>query len=210
MVSTPASPSFSWTSSPPKKPASPPPKRRGWPNRSGRGLPPKARSKASRPRPTLTPKPPSRPVSRPKRPSRLRRIRRRPPSRSGSQAEKAARRQGSPRLRRRSGRRRPISPRSPRASPQTEVTKSRAGRTAPRRLPQRGGRRQLEHDFAAFADAVQPLRRDQIRHQGGLDRRARYHQAEDVAGLPAGLRARLQGRWRPLHQDHLRQGLFPQ
>ena len=42
------------------------------------------------------------------------------------------------------------------------------------------------------------------------DRRARYDQAEDVAGLPAGLRARLQGRWRPLHQNHLRRGLVPQ
>ena len=31
-----------------------------------------------------------------------------------------------------------------------------------------------------------------------------------VAGLSAGLRTRLQGRWRPLHQDHLRRGLGAQ
>ena len=31
-----------------------------------------------------------------------------------------------------------------------------------------------------------------------------------VAGLSAGLRARLQGRWRSLQQDHLRRGLVPQ
>ena len=31
-----------------------------------------------------------------------------------------------------------------------------------------------------------------------------------VTGLPAGLRTRLQGRWRPLQQDHLRRGLVPQ
>ena len=67
-------------------------------------------------------------------------------------------------------------------------------RAAPRRLPQGGSRRQLDHDVAALAHLVQPLCQDQARHQAGLDRRARHHQAEDGAGVPAGLRARLQGR----------------
>ena len=43
-----------------------------------------------------------------------------------------------------------------------------------------------------------------------LDRRARHDQAEDGAGLPAGLRARLPGRRRALHEDHLRRGLVSQ
>ena len=85
-----------------------------------------------------------------------------------------------------------------------------AGRTAPRRLPDRQRRRQLEQRLAAVADAVQPLRRNQARHQGRQRRYARYDQAEVVAGVPAGLRARLPGRWRPLHQDHLCRGLVPQ
>jgi hypothetical protein len=52
----PASPSCSSKRSPPRKPASPRPKRRGWPNRSGHGLPPRARRRRSRPRPRRTPK----------------------------------------------------------------------------------------------------------------------------------------------------------
>ena len=57
-----------------------------------------------------------------------------------------------------------------------------AGRTPPRRLPQCGGRRQLEHHVAALAHAVQPLCQDQVRHQARLDRRARHDQAEDRRG----------------------------
>ena len=41
-------------------------------------------------------------------------------------------------------------------------------------------------------------------------RYARCHQAEAVAGLSAGLRARLQGRWRSMHEDRLRRRLVPQ
>ena len=42
-----------------------------------------------------------------------------------------------------------------------------ADRAAPRRLPQRGRRWRMERGVAAFADAVQPLCRDQARHQAG-------------------------------------------
>ena len=52
--------------------------------------------------------------------------------------------------------------------------------------------------------------RNQIRRQAGQPRCARRDQAEIVAGLPAGLRARLQGRRRPLQQDLLRGGFVPQ
>ena len=82
------------------------------------------------------------------------------------------------------GRRRPSSAERPEAetdpnlaaltpgAPQARRHQIRADRIAPRRLPQRGRRRQLEHGVAALADAVQPLCQDQVRHQAGLDRRA--------------------------------------
>ena len=82
--------------------------------------------------------------------------------------------------------------------------------TAPRRLPDRQRRRHLEQRLAALADAVQPLCRHEARYQGRQRRYARYHQAEIVPRMPAGLRARLPGRWRPLHQDRLCRGLVPQ
>ena len=91
-----------------------------------------------------------------------------------------------------------------RGRPQRRTAASRrhqigADRTAPRRLPDRRRRWQLERGLAAFADAVQPLCRNQARHQARQRRRARCDQAEGVAGLSAGLRARLQGRRRALH-----------
>ena len=85
-----------------------------------------------------------------------------------------------------------------------------AGRVASRRLPLRGGRWRLERGVAALAVAVQPLRGNEIRRQGRLQRGAGRDQAEIVAGLPAGLRARLQGRRRSLRQDRLRRRLVPQ
>jgi hypothetical protein len=81
---------------------------------------------------------------------------------------------------------------------------------APRRLPDRQRRRRLERSFAALADAVQPLRRYQTRREARQRRRARCDQAEIIAGLSAGVRARLQGRWRQLQQDRVRRGLIPQ
>ena len=75
--------------SPPRKPVSPRPKRRGWPNRSGRGLPPRAPKRRSRQRPRPTPRPPSRPVLPPKKPSRSRR------TEQAAEAERQAYRQGS-------------------------------------------------------------------------------------------------------------------
>ena len=179
----PASPSCSSRRSRPKKPASPPPKRRGWPNRSGRGSPPRARRRRSRPRPRPTPKPPSRRALRPRRPRRSRSSRRLPPSRSAPKLKSAADAgtkvaavcaggQIGDAESRRAERRRA-------AGRGHQVG---ADRTAPRRLPQRGRRRQLEHDVAAFADAVQPLRQHQARHQARLDRCARHDQAQDRRG----------------------------
>ena len=81
-----------------------------------------------------------------------------------------------------------------------------ADRIAPRRLLQRQCRRRLGFGLAAFVVAVQPQRRHEARRQ---DRQCRYagcDQAEVDAGLPAGLRARLQGRRRSLQQDRLRRG----
>ena len=68
-----------------------------------------------------------------------------------------------------------------------------AGRAAPCRLPHRIHRRPMERGVAALDDAVQPARRNQTRHQARKPRCARHHQAEIVAGLSAGLRARFQG-----------------
>ncbi len=48
------------------------------------------------------------------------------------------------------------------------------------------------------------------RYQGRQRRYARHDQAEIVPRMPAGLRARLPGRRRPLHQNRLRRGLVPQ
>ena len=84
MASTPALPSFSSTSSPPKKRASQRPRRRGWPSRSGPGSPPRAPRRRSRQRPKPTRGPPSRRGSRLKRPSRWRRTRPLRPNRSAS------------------------------------------------------------------------------------------------------------------------------
>lgn len=80
-------------------------------------------------------------------------------------------------------------------------------RARPRRLFLGPGRRQLEHVLAAVAVAVQPLCRHQARRESGEHRCARYGQVEAVARLPAGLRARLQGRRRQVHQDRLRRRL---
>ena len=85
-----------------------------------------------------------------------------------------------------------------------------AGRVAPRRLSHRFGRWRMERGVATLDGAVQPACRNQIRCQARKPRCAGCDQAEIVAGLPAGLRARLQGRWRPLQQDLLRGGLVPQ
>ena len=79
-----------------------------------------------------------------------------------------------------------------------------AGRVAPRRLSHRRRRWRMERGVATFAGTVQQERRNQIRRQAGESRRARCHQAEAFAGLPADLRARLQGRRRPVQQDRLR------
>jgi uncharacterized caspase-like protein len=73
------------------------------------------------------------------------------------------------------------------APPPADVTKS------VRRLPCRGGRWRLERGVAALAVAVQPLRGNEIRRQDCPQRRAGRDQAEVVAGLSHGLRARLQG-----------------
>ena len=94
--------------------------------------------------------------------------------------------------------------------PQADVTKSVQAELRRVGCLTRQRRRQLEQRLAAFADAVQPLCRNQARHQGRQRRYARHDQAEVVAGVPAGLRTRLPGRWRALHQDHLRRGLVPQ
>ena len=70
MASTPALPSCSSTSFPPRKRASPRPKRPELPNRNVRGLPPRAPRRRSRPRPMRMPGLPNRRASRPRRPSR--------------------------------------------------------------------------------------------------------------------------------------------
>ena len=73
-----------------------------------------------------------------------------------------------------------------------------ADRVAPGRLPLRARRWPMERGVAALADAVQPQCRHQARRQAGKPRHARCNQAQAGPGLSAGLRARLQGRWRPL------------
>jgi hypothetical protein len=73
-----------------------------------------------------------------------------------------------------------------------------------------GCRWRMERGLAALAGAVQPACRNQIRRQAGKPRCARRDQTETVAGLPAGLRAWLQTRRRPLQQDRLRGRVVPQ
>src|SRR6266566_1455574 len=67
---------------------------------------------------------------------------------------------------------------------------------------------------AVLADQRTDPRRlelDRVERVGACKhRRARRDQAQAVAGLSAGLRARLQARWRPLQPDRLRGGLVPQ
>ena len=83
-----------------------------------------------------------------------------------------------------------------------------ADRVAPGRLSHRARRWRMERGVAALADAVQPQCRHQARRQARQPRHARCDQAQARPGLSAGLRARLQGRWRPLQQIVCAEGSF--
>ena len=212
MASMPASPNFSSRRSRPKRIVLPRPRRRGRPNRSGRGSPPKAPRRRSRPRPRLTPRPPNRRGSPPKKPNRWRRIRPLPPSRSA------------PRLKRLPRTKLPPIRHLPRLSPDkavnlaalsdsaapADVTKS--VQTELRRVGCLTGSADGEWNSGAqrsltlFNRYAGTKLDTKLASVDTLD----AHQAEDVAGLSAGLRTRLQGRWRPLQQDHLRRRLVPQ
>jgi uncharacterized caspase-like protein len=85
-----------------------------------------------------------------------------------------------------------------------------ATRVAPRRLSRRCRRWRMDRGVATFAVVVQPQCRNETRRQDRERRYARRDQAKAVAGVPAPLRARLQGRWRPLQQDRVRRRLIPQ
>ena len=152
--------------SPPRKRASPPPKRRGWPNRSGHGLPPRARKRRSRQRPRPMRRRPSRRASLPRRPSRSPRTR--PPPAEQKRARSARkppttrlptrlrRQQGCRPWRRRPAKETPGSRRAERRVAAGRRHKIGADRIAPRRLPHRCRRWRMEHGVAALADAVQP------------------------------------------------------
>ena len=184
--STPAWQRFRSTRSPPRRPVSPRPKRRGWPNRSVRGSPPKARRRRSklqgrggcqgggagpdcrRERQARPPR--SRPPSRAKR-KRIAAVaastdsdfRATRPVADNPAAAKARRRARMPQTN--------VASLTP-GPPQADAHQIGADRAAPRRLPHRRRRWRLEHGVAAVADAVQPQRRHQARHQGRIPTRS--------------------------------------
>ena len=163
-ASMPASPSCSSTRSPPRKPASPPPRRRGWPSRSGHGSPPKARRRSEQAKAEADARAAEQARIAAEKAKQVAQDQAAAAEQKRLAAEKAAAGPRLPPSRRRS-RKAPISRRCPRiaAGRRHQIG---AGRTAPRRLPDRRCRWRLERGFAALADAVQPLRRDQARRQG--------------------------------------------